>query len=294
IVYEVLTTLGFKEFKIRINNRKILNGILAYAEVDTVQSSSVLITIDKLEKIGFGGVRQELIKLGISPERVQRIFSILELSGKAESVLKEVDESFGENELLREGARELEQLLSSLTDFGVPPQFRNIDLCLARGLGYYTGPIYESVVEEPKIGSLSGGGRYDNLIGTFLGRDIPATGTAFGIERIIEVMGQLHMFPDSKTKTQVLVTIFDDEGRTASLKFAQQLRQAGIRTENFFDAVKMKKQLTYADKRGIRYVAILGPDERADDRVTIKDLISGEQKKLERERSLDYLMRAKI
>jgi histidyl-tRNA synthetase len=292
IVYEVLSTLGFKNFKIRINNRKVLNGILEYGGVDAIQGSSVLTAIDKLEKIGFDGVRQELIKRGISRDQVQRIFSVIDLSGVAEAVLQEMVDSFGENELLLEGAGELQQLLAGLADLGVPTEFRAVDLGLARGLGYYTGPIYESVVEEPKIGSLSGGGRYDNLIGMFLGRDIPATGTAFGIERIIEVMAQLDMFPDSKTKTQVLVTIFDDEGRAASLAFAQHLRQAGIRTESVFDATKMKKQLSYADKKGIRYVAILGPDERDNDRVTIKDLTSGEQQTLERERCADYFKMA--
>ena len=291
IVSEVLSALGFKKFRIRINNRKLLNGLLEYAGIEEQRNSSVLIAIDKLEKIGFDGVRKELFGRGLSTEQIDKILSALEISGEPGKVLNETEGLVGHVELLEEGTSELREMITYLEELGVPSQNYTIDLHLARGLGYYTGPIHESVVEEPNIGSLSGGGRYDDLIGMFLGRTIPATGTAFGIERIIDVMTELEMFPESKTTTRVLVAMFDDSTRSASLAFAKELRQSGIQTEHFFDSVKMKKQFSYADKRGIPVVAVIGPDELRENKVTIKNLRSGEQKTLDRERGIEYLVK---
>ncbi|NIR51956.1 histidine--tRNA ligase [candidate division KSB1 bacterium] len=289
IVYEVLTALGFKNFRLRINNRKILNGILHYAEVKPEAENSALITIDKLEKIGFDGVKNELQEKGLTATSVNRIFSILEITGKPKDLLSELRNSFSEIDSLRDGADELEEICDYLPDFGVPDAYYDIDLFLARGLGYYTGPIHESIVEEPKIGSLSGGGRYDQLIGMFLGRDIPATGVAFGIERIIDVMAQLDMFPPSRTKTRALVTIFDETTRATSLKFSQELRKSDVPTESVFDPSKLKKQFTYADKRGIPFVVIIGPEELAQNRVTIKEMKTGEQKTLDWGKAVEFL-----
>ncbi|HEX9974861.1 MAG TPA: His/Gly/Thr/Pro-type tRNA ligase C-terminal domain-containing protein, partial [bacterium] len=165
-----------------------------------------------------------------------------------------------------------------------------LDLYLARGLSYYTGPIYESIVEGPKIGSLTGGGRYDELVGMFSGQNIPATGTTIGIERIIDVMTELKMLPESKTKTRVLVTIFDEATRLASLDVVKNVRAAGINTEIFFDASGLKKQFKYADKKGIPYVVILGPDEVARKEVSLKNLKTGEQSNMTLEKLIDILL----
>lgn len=289
IINEVLTTLGFKKFKIRINNRKILNGILTYAGIPPEKSAAIFIVIDKLEKIGLDGVKSELKKREISGEEITKIFSILEISGEPGEVLSELSTSFGDAEELIEGATELSQIMQFLDGLNVPESNYTIDLYLARGLGYYTGPIYESLVEQPKIGSLSGGGRYDQLIGMFLGKDIPATGTSFGIERIIEVMTQLNMLPEAKTKTQVLVTQFDESTQKASLNFSQSLRKAGIKTETFLNRAKLKKQFTYADRKQIPFVVIIGPDEEAARKVTIKNLQTGEQQTWSREEGVKFL-----
>ena len=293
IVYDVLSTLGFRKFKIRINNRKILNGIMTYAGIDPERSTQVFVAIDKLEKIGLDGVKKELADREISNTEIDKILSVFEISGlvesgkdglpspaidgKPETVLAELATSFKDIEEMQEGTKELQEIVGMLKTFDLPESFYQIDLFLVRGLGYYTGPIHESVVEEPRIGSLTGGGRYDKLIGMFLGRDIPAVGTAFGIERIIDVMTQLDMFPDMKTRTQVLVTIFDDATKDASLDLCRELRQADIRTESYMELTKLKKQFSYADKKQIPFIAIIGPDELAENRVTIKDLKSGEQ-----------------
>ncbi|MFQ5640495.1 MAG: histidine--tRNA ligase [bacterium] len=290
VVYEVLQTLGFKKFKIRINNRKILNGILQYAGIAPDAGSGVLITIDKLDKIGFDGVKKELVRKGLSDDIIEKIFSIQKISGEPEQILGELTSRFSDIDILVQGAVELKQISQFLHELEIPSSNWIIDLFLARGLGYYTGPIYESIVEEPKIGSLCGGGRYDNLIGMFLGRDIPATGVSFGIERIIDVMTQLDMFPEAKTKTQVLVTLFDESTRGDCIRFTQQLRKAGVKTESFFKQAKMKKQFSYADKRGIPYVVIIGPDEAQEGKVTIKELATSKQVTLSSEQGLEYLL----
>lgn len=277
IVHEVLTALGFDNFTIRINNRKVLNGILAHAGIDTDKSTSVMIAIDKLDKIGMDGVKGELQHRGLKETEINSLLRILEIGEESTQILSELS-SLSDAEQLRTGTDELSEILNCLGDFNVPTANYKIDLFLVRGLGYYTGPIFESVVEEPSVGSLSGGGRYDELIGMFLGRDISATGTSFGIERIIDVMQQLDMLPTAKTQTAVLVTLFDETTKAASLKFAQELRKSGVNTEIFLQSAKLKKQFAYADKKSIPFVIIIGPDEAANQTVTIKDMVSGEQK----------------
>ena len=289
IINDVLESLGFDKFKIRINNRKILDGILAHAGVDSEKAASVLIAIDKLDKIGIDGVRSEFEKRGMSEDSIKKILTVLEISGAPKEVLSTLSKTISQNATLDEGTDELQQIINYLSDLGVPQNRCKIDLYLARGLGYYTGPIYETVVEEPKIGSLSGGGRYDHLIGMFLGREIPATGTSFGIERIIDVMAELGMFPVSQTKIAVLVTLFDSSTLGGSLNFTQELRKAGINAENFLNLAKFKKQLSYANKKGIPFVAIIGPNELIENSVTIKNMKSGEQKTFERRKAVEYL-----
>ncbi len=291
IIYDVLSTLGFKQFKIRINNRKILNGILQHSGLPPEKGNSVFIAIDKLDKVGMDGVKKELRDRSVTDEQINKIFKVLEITGQPSQILTELTGSFSKFAALNEGAEELSQIVSYLSDLGIPEANYKIDLYLARGLGYYTGPIYESVVEEPNIGSLSGGGRYDKLIGMFLGRDIPATGVAFGIERIIDVMTQLDMFPETTTNTEVLVTLFDAETMNASLRLTQQLRRAGIKAEHYFELTKIKKQFAYANRKKIPFVAIIGPDEMAASQVTIKNMETGEQKLLPLEAGIEFLQK---
>lgn len=289
LVNEILTALGFKKFKIRINNRKILSGIVEYAGVDVKRSNDVSIAIDKLEKIGIDGVKQELLDRDIPQTAIDKILPILEISGEAETILNDVALLLKSSEIGTEGVDELKELISYIPTLGIHQQNYVIDLYLARGLTYYTGPIYESIVEEPKIGSLTGGGRYDELVGMFLGKNIPATGTTIGIERIIDVMTELNMLPDSKTSTKVLVTIFDENTKKASLEVTNKLRSAGINTEIFFDADGLKKQFKYANKKGIPFVVILGPDEILKNEVALKNMISGEQTNMRIEKLIEVL-----
>ncbi len=289
LINEILLALGFQQFKIRINNRKILTGIVEYSGVDVNRGNEVCIAIDKLEKIGMDGVKKELEERDIPQPAITKILKVLEINGEPESILKDLASLLNVSAKGTEGINETLELISLVGSLGVPAKNYTLDLYLARGLSYYTGPIYESIVEEPKIGSLTGGGRYDELVGMFSGQNIPATGTTIGIERIIDVMTELNMLPESKTKTRALVTIFDESTRAASLDVAKNLRSAGINTEIFFDMGGLKKQFKYADKKGIPYVVILGPDEVARKEVSLKNLKSGEQSNVTLEKLIESL-----
>ncbi|MBC8180587.1 histidine--tRNA ligase [candidate division KSB1 bacterium] len=289
IINEILTVLGFKQFKIKINNRKILSGIVEYSGVETNRGMDVCIAIDKVDKIGIDGVKKELLQREISDNAIAKILPILEISGKIENILSDVSSLLKSSEVGSEGINEIRELISYMKSMDIPTNNYVVDLYLARGLTYYTGPIFESVVEEPKIGSLTGGGRYDELIGMFSGENIPATGTTLGIERIIDVMTELKMMPEAKTSTKVLVTIFNDETKDASLKLIQKIRKAGINSEIYFDSSGLKKQFKYADKMGIPYVVIMGPDEAEKNEVSLKDLRKGEQAQMTVEKMLEVL-----
>ncbi|MCD6451729.1 MAG: histidine--tRNA ligase [Acidobacteria bacterium] len=294
IINEILTKLGFSRFRIRINNRKVLNGIAEKAGVPEEKAIDLFIGIDKLEKIGLSGVEEELKNRGIAREAIAKIIPILEVKGDFKTVLSEAEKLLYGSKIGEEGLSELAELFNYATSFGVPPGNLILDLSLARGLDYYTGPIYESVVDEPRIGSLTGGGRYDNLIGMFLGRDIPATGTSIGIERIIDALTELKMLPAEKTLSEVLVTVFDKESFPESAKVARELRDAGINTTIYFEpGDKLSSQLKYADKRGIPLAIIVGPDEIKEGVVAVKDLGSGKQEKVER-RKLISLIKERI
>jgi histidyl-tRNA synthetase len=289
LINEILITLGFEKFKIRINNRKILSGIVEYSGVDVNRSNEVCIAIDKLEKIGIDGVKQELLEREIPEAAINKMLPILEISGEAETILNDVSSLLNSTEIGMEGIAEIKELISYIPTLGVPQQNYVIDLYLARGLNYYTGPIYESIVEEPNIGSLTGGGRYDELVGMFLGKNIPATGTTIGIERIIDVMTELDMLPKTKTTSQVLVTVFDEYTKKHSLNLVKDLRKAGINSEIFFGTDGLKKQFNYANKKGIPFVAVIGPEEVEKKEVSLKNMTTGEQERIKTEDIIKYL-----
>jgi len=291
VVYEVLAELGFKKFAIRLNNRKILDGMLESAGIPPDQGSATLITIDKLDKIGLDGVEQELLARGLSADQVRRMFGLLEAVAEPRAALETLLKRCGTIAAIAQGADELLRVVGHLHDLGVPDHVIRIDHFLVRGLGYYTGPIHESVVEEPTIGSLSGGGRYDRLIGMFLGRDIPACGTALGIERIIDVMEQQNMFPPLRTNATVLVVYFSRDTEGESLSYTHALRATGLSAEMYPEPAKLKKQFSYANKKDISFVVIIGSEEAAEGAVTIKDMSTGEQQKFSRQEGLTYLGR---
>lgn len=284
LIHQVLSRLGFKQFEIHINDRKLITGIGQFAGVPAEQLGGLYRAIDKLDKIGVDGVKAALRQNEIPEPVIAKLLALLQIEGDAESVLSELGEQLGES-AAQEGIAELTELIGYLTMLGVPEECYRVNAAMVRGLEYYTGPIYETVVEKPKIGSITGGGRYDELIGSFSKQSYPATGTSFGIERIIDLMEEFAMFPPSvgKTVTDVLVSVFDDELMPESLKLATVLRQNGVRTEVYFRPARLSAQIKYADNRGIPYVAILGSDEVEAGTVAIRNLATREQQNVARD-----------
>jgi histidyl-tRNA synthetase len=273
VVATSLGALGFRDYTVRLNDRRILSSLAAAAGAQ--RETDVIVAIDKLDKIGKDGVAGELRNKGLSDEGIARLWRLLEVPPDQAGALAALDGSLDERG--RAGVATLREVLEAADALGVPLSRVRVDPTLARGLDYYTGPVFETEVVEPKIGSISGGGRYDKLIGMFLGQDVPSVGVSLGLERIITVMEDLGMLPGARTIAEVLVTVFDDTTRSASLRAAATLREAGVRTDLFLGDGKLKNQLKYANARAYPWVAVIGPDEAAAGTLSLKDLKSGEQ-----------------
>ena len=274
VIYEILRRLGFRRYVIRLNDRKILKGLGQFVGVEGQLLTGLYRAIDKLDKIGLEGVQEELQKYGLPAERTARLLDLLCVQGEQQAVLGELRRQLSDFPEALAGIGELEQITRSLDAVGIPHENYQIDFAMVRGLEYYTGPIFETVVEEPRIGSITGGGRYDDLIGLFAGKSLPATGTTIGIERLIVVMDELKMYPPEVrgTVSEVLVTLFDDSTVDESLKLADELRRAGLKVELYFENDPLGDQIRYALKRGIPFVAIIGPDEVAAGQVVLRHL----------------------
>lgn len=290
IVNDCLSALGFRKYRIRINHRSLLQGIAAYSGTPAAMATDLCIAIDKLERIGPEGVRKELERRGIDSKPCSKIMGILETEGSTEQRIARLEATVGETEDGAAGLADIKEFLRYLEPLGVPASLMSVDPCLARGLDYYTGMIYESVVEEPRIGSLTGGGRYDKLIGLFAGREIPATGTTIGLERILTAMEDLGMLPAAKSRVQVLVALQDRSLETEALAVATEMRSSGLRCEVYLkDKDSLREQIAYANGKGIPWVVILGPDEMAKGRVVLKDMALRQQRDVDRTRAAEEL-----
>lgn len=270
---EVIIKLGFKNFVARINNRKIINGILRYSGAKENQFYDISVSIDKLEKIGLVGVKKELSERGISQLISKKVMAVISLAGSSQEQLEKLKVMLGSVPEAVEGINEIQQIFSYLKRVGVKEKYFKYDPSIIRGMAYYTGPVWEFTVIEGRVGSIAGCGRYDRLTGLYLGRDIPASGGSFGIERIIEVMKDRKMFKFKKNQIKILVSVFSPDLKDKSITITNQLRQAGIPTELYLNPEsRLDKQLKYADSKGIPYVLIIGPDEVKNKTVTIKNL----------------------
>ena len=251
VISDSLKALGFTDFTIRINSRKILFGI--------TNSTSVLQSLDKLDKKSETEVKQELADKGLVVDEISEIFASLK-SATADA--------------------DLQLVMNLAQQLGVTQL--KFDPTLVRGLDYYTGTIFETVVTQPKIGSITGGGRFDNLISSLGGPNLPAVGTTLGLDRICDVIAELNLWPDlSPTSTQILVTVFNPDLMDKSIELSIKLRRGKVAIELYpDDQTKLEKQLKYASDKGIPYVAILGPEEIAKNLVTLKNMSTGEQKQL--------------
>ncbi|MCY3980042.1 MAG: histidine--tRNA ligase [Chloroflexi bacterium] len=276
MMHEILRRLGFPQFVIKINHRQLLVAIGEFSGVPDEQLPDLYRSVDKFDKIGADGVKQELIDRGIESDAVSRMMDLIQSKEPGGDNLELIAETVGDDV---KGLDELRQLAQLMAEASIPTEHYDFDFTMARGLGYYTGPIFETVISEPYLGSISGGGRYDNLIGMFRRQSLPTTGTSFGIERIIDLMDELELYPPhlGGTLVSVLVTVFSEETRRASTRIAHQLRQAGINTELYLGGRKLGRQLAQADKKGIPVVAIAGPDEIEAGAVKLRRLADGEE-----------------
>jgi histidyl-tRNA synthetase len=282
LTYEVLRDLGFEKFVIRLSSRKLLHELAMYATHDESYFVPFCRAFDKMDKIGWDGVAAELLQHGFHLREHPEFDVIKEHLKNADFTAAAY--ALGQTEPAREALNEIGEVFVRAVELGVPKELILCDPFLARGLDYYTGPIFETVLpDHPHIGSLSGGGRYDGLVSTFSKERVPATGTTIGLDRIQTALTQLGKFESLSSTTQVLVARFDADGMSECLKIAAELRRAGICAEIWYDDDRMKKQFAYADKQGIPLVVIAGPDECARSTVALKNLRIAEQKEVPRD-----------
>ena len=292
-ISDVLLRLGFDDFVIRLNHRAALTALLECAGVPPALHGDALVALDKLDKIGVEGVEKELAARGVDPAATMaclNFFSGLTREDPQHHSVLERLQGFVHSH--HEGPRAVSVLdeIVRLSD-GTPAHGRiRIDPSLARGLSYYTGAIMEVAVPD-LAGSLGGGGRYDNLIGMFLGREIPACGFSLGLERIIVVMTERSMFPEGVATgaVDVMVAIWNEQSRADAVALAAELRRGGLRVDVYPDADRLGKQFKYAAGRSVPFVAVVGDDERANNQVAVKDLRSGEQAAVARADAATYV-----
>jgi len=272
----IFSKLGFDDYIIKLNNRKILSALLDYAGIKT-KKDEVFLIIDKLDKMGSDEASKMLIEIGIKKEKIEKLFKTLQIKGSSEKILVELEKLISKNE----GIDELREILSygKLMGFGSRIQ---ISLSLVRGLSYYTGTIFEFSVSESKIGTITAGGRYDSMISKFAGKEneIPAFGISFGIERIIDVMKKRNMYKSESSLTKVFTAPILDKVLPDAIVIAENLRKKGINTEIEMLSRTLKKQLEYADKKGIEYVVILGEKEISEKMATVRNMKTKEEKKI--------------
>ncbi len=278
IVDEVFARFGVN-VTLKVNNRKILSGIAEIVgELDRL--TDITVAIDKLDKIGLDNVNAELREKGVSAEAVEKLQPIILLSGSNEEKLATLKNVLAESETGLKGIEEIETILGLLSSGNLRLTLE-IDLTLARGLNYYTGAIFEVKANDVEMGSISGGGRYDNLTGVLGLQGLSGVGISFGADRIYDVLNQLDLYPkETVNATKILFVCFGDAEIAYSMPLVKEVRNAGIPAEIYPTPAKMKKQLGYADSKNIKYVAIVGSDEMEQKKVTLKNMETGEQEML--------------
>lgn len=291
---EILKRLEFKGFRIHVNHRGILRALMSVANIPAILESDALIAIDKLDKVGHDGVINELIGRGISQTSVDKLMQILSgclspgTTGFSNAaVIAHLEETLGTDEQGAQALKDLKQIFA-LASGGPAADTLMLDPYLARGLSYYTGPIFE-IRSDDFAGSLGGGGRYDGLIGMFMKEDVPACGFSLGVERILVLMEERKMWGDLQSSVDVMVALWDEASAPESFKLAHELRAVGLRVDVYNDFDKYKKQFGYADSRQIPFVAVLGPGEIERGVVALKDLKSGQQDDVPRDQVANVL-----
>ncbi len=274
---EVLSNLKLKDFTVKINNRKILSGLVEVVG-EAEKLIPITVAIDKLDKIGEEGVVKELREKEISEKAIEKLKPLLSIKGSNEEVLKAVESIVSESEIGAKGMEELRFVLNTIKTLGLNHATLEFDPSLARGLNYYTGAIFEVKANEVKIGSICGGGRYDDLTGIFGMKNLSGVGVSFGADRIYDVLEELNLFPEElSSSTQLMFANFGDKEAIQSAIWLKQLRDNGISSELYPDSHKLKKQMNYANSKNIPFVALVGEDEMKNHEILVKNMETGEQ-----------------
>lgn len=289
IIYQTFSKLGLKRFQIRVNNRKILNGFYQILHWDH-RAGDIMRTVDKLEKIGMEKVGLTLIdEVGMDQDSVDDVLRFISIKGSNQEVLSALEEYRGQNETFDLGLEELNTVVRYLGAFGVPEENFRVDLTIARGLDYYTGTVYETMMlDHPEIGSICSGGRYDNLAEYYTDKLLPGVGISIGLTRLFYILNEQGMLnEDQNTAPADVLLLPMTEDLSPAVELATRFRSAGVRVQLYGEQKKFKAKMNYADKIGVPYVVFLGEDEIRDGVVACKDMKSGEQTKLGFEETLE-------
>ena len=277
IIYETFTSLGFSDFTIRINNRKVLNGFFESLDL-TEKAADVLRVIDKIDKIGRDAVKEELIKLEMTENVADKILEFIEIKGATDEVLEALTKLNIDKEAFVTGVNELKEVVKGIRGFGVPDSNFRIDLTIARGLDYYTGTVYETILNEyPSMGSVCSGGRYDNLAEFYTNKKLPGVGISIGLSRLFYKLQEAGIIEASKATTADVMILPMNEDLTYALNIAKVLRDANINTEVNYSKKSVKSMMNYANRIKAPYVIIIGEDEEKQNKVTLKNMTTGEQ-----------------
>lgn len=279
VIYEIFKGLGFKEFTICINNRKILNGLFESVG-QKQQATEILRIIDKIEKIGKESVIEELNKLGVEEQSIQKIINFIEIEGTTDEKISKLQALKIENENFNKGLTELIQVVKYVRDFGIPEDNFKVDLTIARGLDYYTGTVYETFLKEYReLGSICSGGRYENLAEYYTDKKLPGVGISIGLTRLFYKLNELNLIKVDKKAISDVIIIPMVEDLQVPISVATKLRSLGINTEIYLNNKKLKAKFKYADKLKIPYSIIIGEDELTTKTIKIKNMETGEELK---------------
>ena len=277
VIYSTIKKLGFENFTIKINNRKILNGL--YESIGQKENSvAIMRIIDKLDKIGEEAVKEELLKIDIPTNTINTIIEFIKIEGKIEKKIEKLKNLKIENEIFLKGVEELEEVVKNIRLFGVPENNFTVDLTIARGLDYYTGTVYETFLNEYReLGSICSGGRYENLAENYTDKKLPGVGISIGLTRLFFKLNELNLIKADKKSISNIIIIPMTENKTMPLKLAMELRNLGINTEIYLSDKKLKAKMKYADKLEIPYVIVIGDDEIECKKIKLKNMKTGEE-----------------
>ena len=288
VIYNTFKKLGFDDFTIRINNRKILNGF--FASLDLSDPAEVLRIIDKLDKIGVDEVKNCLAEIGIAADSINKIIDFISITGSSDEKIASLKALNIDNELFSKGIEELEAVINGIRLFGIPENNFAVDLTIARGLDYYTGTVYETFLNDYRqLGSVCSGGRYDNLAEFYTDKKLPGVGISIGLTRLFYKLNELNAIKVSKESIAKVLVVSASSDISPCLPIATAFRTSGINTELFLTDKKIKAKFKYADKLNIPFVAVIGEDEIANNTVTLKNMKTGEQFQVSIQEAIDII-----